>query len=62
LQAERAAIRQKIRNDFNKQQNELRRQRENSEKTKIWKEQILPHWNEVAHTSKVKVNTIYIIV
>jgi hypothetical protein len=54
VQAERAAIRQKIRNELHKQQNEIRKQRENTEKTKIWKDSILPHWNELVHTTKVK--------
>lgn len=54
LQAERAAIRQKIRNDLHKQQTEIRKQRENNEKIKIWKDQILPRWNELQHSSKVK--------
>jgi hypothetical protein len=54
LQAERAAIRQKIRTEVHKQQTEIRKQRENNEKTRVWKDQILPHWNELAQTQKVK--------
>jgi hypothetical protein len=54
IQAERAAIRQKIRNELHKQQNEIKKQRENTEKTRIWKDSILPHWNELVHTTKVK--------
>lgn len=54
LQAERAAIRQRLRNEFDKQQTEMRRQRENNEKIRIWKDQILPRWNELQHTNKVK--------
>ena len=54
LQAERAAIRQRVRNEVMKQQTEIRKQRENNEKTRIWKDQILPHWNELQHTARVK--------
>lgn len=53
-QAERAAIRQKIRNDLHKQETANRIQKENNEKIKVWKEQILPRWNELQHSNKLK--------
>lgn len=54
LIAERAAIRQRVRRDLAKQQNAIRRQREFSERTRVWNEDILPNWNELIYSNKVK--------
>lgn len=53
-EAERAALRQKMRLDIQRQQNELRKHKEFIEKTKIWEEQILPHWDALGHTNRVR--------
>jgi hypothetical protein len=54
IEAERAALRQRMRKDIQRQQNELRRHKEFLEKTKIWEEQIIPNWDTVMHTNKVR--------
>lgn len=53
-EAERAALRQRMRKDIQRQQNEMRRHKEFLEKTKLWEEQILPNWEQLQHTSKVR--------
>jgi hypothetical protein len=47
LEAERLAIKQREKESLDRQQTALRRQREFSEKTQIWNEQILPRWEEL---------------
>lgn len=52
--AERAAIQQKIKNHVSKTQLEMKKQKELQEKTKIWEEQVLPHWKDYQGTTKLK--------
>jgi hypothetical protein len=54
MQAERAAYRQRMRNELARKQDVIRKEKEFNEKTKIWKEQIIPYWNEMAFSHKVK--------
>lgn len=54
IDAEKAAIKLRERNNLDRQQAALRRQKEFTEKTHIWNEQILPRWDEVCQTSKVR--------
>ncbi len=53
LAAERAAIRQRVRDDLARQQNAIRRQKEFTEKTRLWNE-MLTYWDQLGSTSKVK--------
>eukprot|EP00981_Chlorochromonas_danica_P013757 scaffold6837_cov171-Ochromonas_danica.AAC.4 len=53
-EAERKALRQKQRLDLLRQQNELKRHKEFLEKSKVWEEQILPHWEEMVMRPKVR--------
>jgi hypothetical protein len=52
--AERAAIQQKIKNHITKSQMEAKKQKDNHEKTRLWEDVILPHWNEYASSSKLR--------
>lgn len=52
-EAEKAALKAKERFHVHKQQNALKRQKEFNERTKIWNDQILPYWDELADSSKV---------
>ena len=54
LAAERAAIRQKVRDDIAKQQNAIKRQREFSEKTRLWNEEIIPYWDDIGKSQRVR--------
>ncbi len=54
LEAERAAIRHRLRDDQSRQQNAIKRQKEFNEKTKAWNEQILPFWEDFAFSNRVK--------
>jgi len=54
MQAERAAYRQRMRNELARKQDIIRKEKEFNEKTKIWKEQVIPYWNEMAFSHKVK--------
>lgn len=53
LAAERAAIRQRVRDDLARQQNAIRRQKEFTEKTRLWNE-MLTYWDQLGHSSKVR--------
>src|SRR5687767_635705 len=54
VDAEKAALKLRERNNLDRQQSALRRQKEFTEKTQLWNEQILPKWSEMAQTSKVR--------
>lgn len=54
IDAEKAAVKLRERNNIDRQQAALRRQKEFTEKTHIWNEQILPRWEELANSSKVR--------
>ena len=54
IDAERAAIKLRERNMLDRQQNAMRRQKEFTEKTQMWNEQILPRWNDISTTNKVR--------
>lgn len=47
LEAERLAMKAREKENLDRQQNALRRQREFREKTQIWNEQVLPRWTEL---------------
>lgn len=47
LEAERLAVKAREKENLDRQQNALRRQKEFREKTQIWNEQILPRWHEL---------------
>jgi hypothetical protein len=53
LAAERAAIRQRVRDDLARQQNAIRRQKEFTEKTRLWNE-MLSYWDQLGSSSKVR--------
>lgn len=52
--AERAAIQQKIKNNITKSQQEAKKQKENHEKTRLWEEVVLPHFDEYVNTAKMR--------
>ncbi len=52
--AEKAALRQKEFSEMEKQRKSLKRQNEFSERTKIWKTLIIPQWDTIADSKKVK--------
>jgi hypothetical protein len=53
LAAERAAIRQRVRDDLARQQSAIRRQKEFTEKTRLWNE-LLMYWEQVGRCAKVE--------
>jgi hypothetical protein len=53
-EAERAALRIRVRKDILRQQNELRRHKEYLKKSKLWEEQIIPYWDQMVYTAKVR--------
>lgn len=54
IDAEIAAKKQREKTQLERQQLALRRQKEFTEKTHIWNEQILPRWSEVSQSQKVR--------
>lgn len=54
LAAERAAIRQRVRDDLAKQQNAIKRQKEFSEKTRVWNDEIIPLWDDLGKSQRVR--------
>jgi hypothetical protein len=54
VDAEKAALKLRERNNLDRQQTALRRQKEFTEKTHLWNEQILPKWNELSQSPKVR--------
>jgi hypothetical protein len=47
LEAERLAVKAREKENLDRQQQALRRQKEFRDKTQIWNEQVLPRWNEL---------------
>lgn len=56
-EAEKAAFKAKVRNDLQRQQSALKRQKELSEKILIWSDQILPNW-EMVSMNKPKIRDL----
>lgn len=54
LLAEKMAIREREKIEQEKRKNEIKKQKEHSEKVKIWNEEILPNWNDYVGTSKLR--------
>lgn len=52
--AERAAIQQKLKNQWLKTQNQLKKQKELEEKIRTWEDILLPHFDEYRGTQKLK--------
>jgi hypothetical protein len=54
VDAEKAALKLRERNNLDRQQTALRRQKEFTEKTQLWNEHILPKWSELSQSPKVR--------
>lgn len=54
VEAEKAALKIREKETLDRQQNALRRQQEFRDKTLVWNEHILPKWNDISSSIKVR--------